>query len=290
MEVARELHAERTGIPVDRTYSEAIVRWINEGAPKSMWSHARNTRPYLDDVPLHLVVTAAHLMKSSMLEKGLSPQTINRRLAVVRRVLNVAFKEWDWIQQPLGMKIKLLSEKGMARELYLSKAEVDQLLTAVNNTEAFKVIVLAAYTGLRRGELIGLQPDNWQKPYLMLSNKTKSGKPRTVPVIEEMQEFVTLPFKITYQQLREAFEGAREAIQRPDIRFHDLRHAFASWLARDPNIPLAMLRDLMGHSSLTVTSKYTHLRGNTFDIVSKTLNKGVSARVSKKGDKNSVKH
>ena len=52
---------------------------------------------------------------------------------------------------------------------------------------------------------------------------------------------------------------------------HDLRHTFASWIASDPNIAPAMLRDLLGHSSLIVTDKYTHLQGNTFEAVSRTL-------------------
>lgn len=270
-EVARELHAQRTGIPVERTYKEALLKWIESGAPKSMWSHARNTRPYLDEVPLHLVVPAAHLMKASMLEKGLSPQTINRRLAVVRRVLNVAFREWDWITQPLGQKIKLMSEKGMAREFYLSREEADQLLAAVEDPEALKVITLATFTGLRRSEILGLKVKNWQKPYIILENKTKSGKPRIIPVIEDVQWCLTMPFKVSEQDLREAFELAREKIGRPDIRLHDMRHTYASWLAKNPSIALTTLRDLLGHSSLTVTSKYAHLRSDTYDAVNETL-------------------
>jgi integrase len=67
------------------------------------------------------------------------------------------------------------------------------------------------------------------------------------------------------------FEKARKKIGREEIRMHDLRHTFASWIASDPNIAPAMLRDLLGHSSLLVTDKYTHLQGNTFEAVSRTL-------------------
>lgn len=269
--IALDLHRGRTGKPTQYTYSEALGRWIEEGAPKSMESHARNTGPYLDDVPLHLVVPAAHSMKGAMLKKKLSPQTINRRLAVVRRILNVAYREWDWIQEPLGQKIKLLSEKGMAREFYLSREEADQLIAAVGSVEARKVIALAAYTGLRRGELLSLNAGNWQSPYIVLDSKTKGKRPRSVPVIEELHALVTPPFRVTPQQLREEFEGAREKMGRPDIRMHDLRHTYASWLAKDPRIPLTMLRDLLGHSSTTVTSKYSHLRSDTIGPVRDVL-------------------
>jgi integrase len=239
-----------------------------------MHSHARNTKPYLDNVKLHLVIPAAHLMKSDMLKRGLSPQTINRRLAVVRRILNMAYRQWDWIKEPLGQKIQMLSEKGMSREFYLSQQEVEQLTAAVTDTEAHKIMTIAAYTGLRRNEVLSLKPENWQPPYIILSNKTKSGKPRTIPVIEELHPLVTPPFKITAHMLRKSFEVARECVGRPDIRFHDLRHTYASWLAKNADIPLSTIRDLLGHSSLSVTSKYSHLRGDTFDMVSKALQKG----------------
>jgi integrase len=272
--IAKDIRAGRSGKQTQRTFQDALLRWINEGAPKSMWSHARNVRPYLDRVPLEAVVPAAHAMKADMRKRKLSVMTINRRLAVVRRVLNVAYREWDWLREPLGEKIQLFSEKGMGREIYLSRAEVDTLLDAVENETAKRVILLAAYTGLRRGELLSLQPSNWQSPYIVLTSKTKGKKARTVPVIEEAQGLVEpLPFGIHEEVLRSEFERARKAIGRPEIRLHDLRHAFASWLAQDPSVPMTTIRDLLGHSGLSVTSKYTHLRGDTLALVSGALRK-----------------
>lgn len=281
-EVAEHLHAQRIGIPVVRTFGEARKKWMDSGAPESMRSHSDNAGLYLDDIALHLVVPAAHQMKANMLKRGLSPQTINRRLAVVRRILNVAYREWDWLREPLGKKIVLLSEKGFEREVYLSMEEVDQVLRAVKSDVARTVIIFAAYTGLRRGEILRLTPKEWHPPYLILKNKTKGKKPRSIPIIEWLQPYMTLPFKLSFSQLRSEFENARERIQRPDIRFHDLRHTFASWLAKDPNVPAAMIRDILGHSSLAVTNRYMHLRGNSLGVVSAALSgpgveKGVEA-------------
>jgi hypothetical protein len=47
---------------------------------------------------------------------------------------------------------------------------------------------------------------------------------------------------------------------RKSKRLDFLRHSFASWLAQDPEAPLAVLRDILGHSNLSVTSKYAHLQ------------------------------
>lgn len=271
-EIRASLEKTSVDLVKPKVYREALLRWIETDAPQSMFSHARNTRPYLDDVALTDIVPHVTAMKEDFKKRGLSPLTINRRLAVVRRVLNVAFEEYNWISEPLGKKIKLLSEKGLAREVFLSKEEVDALLAAVKDTEVRKVLALAVYTGLRQGEILSLNESNWRAPYIVLTNdETKSGKGRSVPIIEELHDIVTLPFNTTYARVRRGFELARKTIGRPDIRFHDLRHTYASWLAQNPDIPLTTIRDLLGHSNLSVTSKYAHLRGQTFDAVSAAL-------------------
>lgn len=228
---------------------------------------------YIDpSTPLHFVAASANDMKQTLLIEGKSPATINRLLAAVKRVLNVAYKEWDWLTEPLADKIKNLSEKGLEREIYLSKEEVKTLINLIEDETVKRITLLAAYTGLRQGEIRGLTLGNWSKPYIILSNKTKSKKPRTIPVIEELHEVIeTTQFNIPESRIRRHFEAAREKMQRPDIRFHDLRHTFASWLASDPDIPLTTIRDILGHSSLMVTSKYTHLRPANLDIVTKAL-------------------
>jgi integrase len=269
---AQDLHANRTGSHHNKTYADALLRWIESGAPESMLSHARNTRPYLDNVKLPQVPAAAHDMKVDMKKQGLSVLTINRRLSVVRRVLNLAFNEWDWISQPLGKKINLYSEKGTNREIYLTPEEVTLLVSNIHNEAAKKVTLLAAYTGLRQGEIMNLQPEEWQDPFIILKSKgTKAKRPRKIPVIDAAKSLVTPPFNLSQSDLRKHFEAAREAIERPEIRYHDLRHTFASWLASNPLIPLTVIRDLMGHSSLAVTSKYAHLRDDHKAILEQSL-------------------
>ena len=52
----------------------------------------------------------------------------------------------------------------------------------------------------------------------------------------------------------------KEPADMSHVRIHDLRHTFASWLASNPEIPMTVVRDLLGHSSLATTNKYSHLR------------------------------
>lgn len=252
------------------TYLQALTMWL-ETAPESMLSHARNTHEIyhvtLDKLPL-----AANRMGDKMLSDGLSPQTVNRRLAVVKRVLRLSFQKWDLIQAPLWQKIVMHSEKGKAREIYLTRDEVQQLVGAMDNMVARNIALVAAFTGLRRGELLKLRSDQWKPPYINLDSKTKSGKPRSVPLVEQLHGTMNaLPFDITPHHLRKQVEKARTAIGRPEIRLHDLRHTFASWMISDPSIPMVLVRDLMGHSTLAVTSKYAHLRPESAGAVEAAL-------------------
>lgn len=226
-----------------------------------MYSHINNVRPYMDRALLASSVAAASDMKTAMLADNLSNQTINRRLAVVRRVLNLAYEQWDWLREPLGQKIGMLSESGTARHIYLSREEVTALVKSMESATARVVVLVAAYTGLRRGELLGLQPANWRPPAIMLGAKTKSGRPRGIPLVAELHHVMKdLPFSLTEWELRKDFEQARELLGLSHVRFHDLRHTFASWLAENPETPLTVIRDILGHSSLAVTSRYSHLR------------------------------
>lgn len=53
-----------------------------------------------------------------------------------------------------------------------------------------------------------------------------------VPVPEDARAWLEeLPFDTTYSRLRTVWEHARQAVGRPDLRFHDLRHSYASMLA-----------------------------------------------------------
>ena len=103
-------------------------------------------------------------------------------------------------------------------------------------------------------------------------------------MVAELQDMITLPFSVSKTQIRYWFEKARKRMGRPDIRMHDLRHTFASWMLQNPEIALTTVRDLMGHSSLAVTSKYAHMRSDTFEAVSRTLGG------DKSGDSIAVRH
>ena len=254
-------HNNMLGRPVNRTYGDALLKWLKGGAPKSMLSHARNTRPHLEHVRLVDCVPAATTMKEAMIAAGLSPQTINRRLSVVRRILNLAYRQWGWLKEPLGEKIELMSEKGCDRHIYLTREQVTELLSSLTD-DVMAFLLLLSYTGMRKSEARRINlAEHWRPPNIRLDSKTKGGKPKVVPLHENLHWVMEYaPFDFTEHKLRSQFEAARARMGHSEWRMHDLRHTFASWLAENPSVALTTIRDLLGHSSLAVTSRYAHLR------------------------------
>jgi integrase len=115
---------------------------------------------------------------------------------------------------------------------------------------------LAARTGLREREVLAAETIR-DGCIEVLADKAKSGRPRMVPVPPDMPG-LSLPLGISYHQLRRDFERSRRAAGLQHVTFHDLRHTAASWWLATGASP-AMVRDLLGHANLAVTSRYLHL-------------------------------
>jgi integrase len=94
----------------------------------------------------------------------------------------------------------------------------------------------------------------------------------------------SLPLAIPYSTLRTYFEKAREQAGMSHVRFHDLRHTAASWWAMS-GANLAIIRDLLGHSTLAMTSRYTHLFTDDLKrVAAKVTGRKRGAKVSDDGE------
>jgi integrase len=59
-------------------------------------------------------------------------------------------------------------------------------------------------------------------------------------------------------KMRRAFSNALRAAGIADFHWHDLRHTAASWMVQN-GVPLAVVRDILGHSDIKLTSRYAHV-------------------------------
>ena len=209
--------------------------------------------------------------KSERLKKGISKSRINRYIALLKRMFNLAI-DWRYLEENPAKKVKLYSEKDNLKERILTKEEEKRLLE--ESSEHLKPIILTAlYSGLRRGEVLSLK---WNQidfsRRTIRAEKTKSCKIRIIPInnllFQELtrlkehsgkSDYVFLNPK-TRKPLKEVKTAFNAAVRRAGIsgvRFHDLRHTFASRLV-EKGVDLITVKELLGHHSVVITQRYTH--------------------------------
>lgn len=141
-------------------------------------------------------------------------------------------------------------------------------------------------TGLRRGELLALRwrDVDLEHGFLTVANrgtfKTKSGSERRLPVVGDAFEVLQRRYVARLESeavadgpvftdgcglsikpdraSRRLKKFLRLAKLDEDLHFHSLRHTCASWLAMR-GVPLRTIQAILGHSSITVTERYSHL-------------------------------
>ncbi len=143
-----------------------------------------------------------------------------------------------------------------SRDLRLTREQVRKLMSKAEPRLADFVLFLAL-TGLRRSEALRLTPDDIVNGCVRVDTRSKSARLRMVPLAPEAAKIArrAIPFDLTIDSIEGMWGRAREAAGMPDVWLTDLRHFFGTQLvARGADA--ATVRDLMGHSSLAVTSRY----------------------------------
>lgn len=215
------------------------------------------------------------------LAAGAQPATINRELVLLSAAINYARKELGWeIQNPVSGR-KLKEPEGRVR--WITREEAEALIRAAEAEpkapHLADFIRLALHTGMRRGEMLGLE---WRRVDLQVglvhleAEHTKSARRRSVPLnataraaligrarfrAENCPDSHWVFCNRVGERIRSVKRSFATACRRAgieDFRIHDLRHTCAAWLV-SAGAPLSEVRDLLGHSSVTVTERYAHL-------------------------------
>jgi len=282
-------HAKRLDRSLSRSFGDGLLEYLEAEETKGLRSYrglidkARQLRPYLERVRMEEVPEAAENMKQALLAEGLRPATINRRLAIVRRILNLAYRRWKWLKAPLY--ITLLTEDN-ERHIYPEPDLVESLAKACPDKDAGDFFRAAYYTGLRKSELLRVNADPEKyvnRGRIVLDRQTKTGRPGVVPIARQvLRIFRRMPLAVTDKILTTNFKTARVAVGRPDLHAHDLRHGFASLLA-DSGADFLDIMTLMRHASPASTKRYTHLLDKRLkNVVTRMSKSAVQKRSSKK--------
>jgi integrase len=191
----------------------------------------------------------------------------------------------------------------------LSPSETNALLKAVENKKYHTLFMLAIMSGARQGELLGLKwPDiDWKNNQIHIQRTFNNGawyKPKTSTsrrridigpaMLKELKKWrikcPQSPFELVFpneagnpinhnNMVNRHFLPSLKAAELPHIRFHDLRHTYASLLIEQGE-NIKYIQNQLGHSSPTVTlNVYSHLMRDRNQEAACTLEKMILGNV-----------
>jgi integrase len=222
-------------------------------------------------------------------------------LTVLHGVMGRARRVWKLPRNPVADVEKPVQTHRTDIDVF-SPEDVMALVRAAASEQDAAIYLTAAFTGLRREELVALR---WRDldfarrhvrvtaSYTERSLTTpKSGRIRSVPLppvvaealarLGQRREFAAeddLVFPGTagrYLDASALYRRYKAALCRaglPGLRFHDLRHTFGTQVIRNPRVSILQLKEWMGHADVDTTMKYLHFapRPGDADLVAEAF-------------------
>jgi len=214
----------------------------------------------------------------SMKARNYAAGTINRVLVLLRYGYTLALR-WhiDGVDINPAKELKNLKEDNKI-ERYLTPEETSRLFISVRasqNQLLGDIVAFLLFTGARKREALDAKwkDIDWRQKLWRIP-KTKSGKVRHVPLSsgamkvlkglkEKSQPFVEHIFAnprtgMPFVSIFTSWHKARTEAGMPELRIHDLRHSFASFLV-NAGRSLYEVQELLGHADIRTTTRYAHL-------------------------------
>ena len=226
----------------------------------------------LTEIKRHDVIT----FLSSLLDSGLAPASVNHHAKVFRRALNLAV-DWEMLEKNPLSRIPMYAENNKL-ERYMNDKQLQALLQVLQN-DSNRTVCLAALwllsTGARCGEALKAtwsQIDRTNNVWRVPASNTKANKVRSIPlndsalqVLKQLTSegryenlFVNEKTGLPYVTIVKSWSRLRIKAGMPQLRVHDLRHQYASFLV-NAGRTLFEVQSILGHSDPSVTQRYSHL-------------------------------
>lgn len=271
------------------TFGELLEKhylpWAKENKRRARDDHAmyRNwLRSRFSEKPLHEIAPLdLERLKRDMREAGKSEATVKHALSLIRQAFNKAVIWRLWQGQNPCKGVSFPSPNN-ARQRFLSQDEASRLLEALRrrSPQMAHIATLSLYGGLRLGEVFGLTWSNVDiQNGIIYAQNTKNNESRPIYITEpislvlkelsqgapdarlftttrqEPVQWLSKTFRVVVNELK-LNEGITDPRER--VCFHTLRHTYASWAVM-AGVPLYVVGKALGHKTLTMTQRYSHL-------------------------------
>jgi integrase len=253
------------------TWKEAVVRWHAEADGRDKERDHKRLKwfaQYLDTTALAAITPEIIGKLRAVRTAEASPSTANRYLALLRMVLRKAYREWDWIDKVPAVP---MAQQETREPRFLTRAQFKALLRKM--PPHMKALAeFSIETGLRMRNVTGLlwsQVDVRRRHLVIPAARAKAGETiaiplsaRAVAIVKAQPRHADRVFTFRKKPVDDcngaAFKKATKAAGLPWLRWHDLRHTWASWHVQ-AGTPLHVLQELGGWKSLAMVQRYGHL-------------------------------
>lgn len=273
--VIADLSAQKRGDRPVRTFEDAAVIFMQTHVPSLKPSSVASYQYIIRTLAAHFGGLDLHDITRRAILDFEAVQPVGRaRLQRYRAVLSGIMKAAqarDWIETNPVRGLPPLRVKN-ARQAFLSRTEWPILRDKLSPTVILPSGV-AITTGMREGEIVGLRVRDldFERDEIHIRD-AKTGE-RTIPMEDAREWF---PAQLSAHPDAPVFATSTGAAMRadnlskrfrrdadragfPHIRFHDLRHTFASWWMQGGGDSY-VLQCRLGHSGPAMTQRYAHLR------------------------------
>jgi integrase len=259
------------------THREASLRYVK--------SHLKVVSRIVGNVPLmELTETRMRSYIKQRLATGVSGRTVNMELGELSRVIG---KKWSELWPNLR---KLEERKDIGKAL--TAEEENRLLTAAWASKSpliGPIVSIALMTGMRSGEILGLQWAQVDLQHMILTvgkAKTKAGSGRMIPINQDLATIFENHanwyqdqiggikaghFLFPFRRKGSIYDPSTRVVDitaawdlariRANVhcRFHDLRHCAATKLA-EAGVAESTMLAILGHTSRAMFERYSHIR------------------------------
>lgn len=221
-----------------------------------------------------------------------APGSVNNVVILLRYIYNLAIKwETAGISKNPTAGIPLLEENNQ-KERYLTPEEARKLVGALQsswNPMLQYIVPMLILTGARKNEVQQAKWEdiNWEQRIWRIPI-SKSGKARHVPIsdgalilLETIPRIAGCPWIFAnpktqrpYYSFYGSWNSARKSVGLSDVRIHDLRHSFASFLVNSGR-SLYEVQRILGHTQISTTQRYAHLSQDSLLTAANEIGKAI---------------
>jgi integrase len=224
-----------------------------------------------------------------MLSNGYKPASVNRELACLKYLYNLAIRWKQFFGQNPVSQVEFLEENNEISRILLPEEEAR--LLEVSSRYLRNIIIMALNTGMRKMEILSLKWEYVDLEGNMITlpqTNTKAKKTRRIPISWALRkalleqklmsggsEFV-FPSEESknghLSWLKHSFTTACRRAGIQGLRFHDLRHTAATRMI-DLDVSVEKVSKILGHSDINLTMRrYAHPEDSLKDAVEKLAN------------------